>query len=88
MLGQQAPGKNSTKSRAIPLLLKRLYLEGALVTIDAFGTRTDIVRGIRDERGDYCMSLKKNWPGVYADVEQLFNGLPMDIVFETNEKWT
>ena len=31
------------------------------------------------------MSLKKNWPAVYADVEQLFNDPPDDVVFETNE---
>jgi len=31
------------------------------------------------------MSLKKNWPAVYADVEKLFNEPPDDVVFETNE---
>ena len=36
------------------------------------GTQTDIARAIRDGGGDYCMSLKKNWPAVYAEVEQLF----------------
>ena len=30
------------------------------------------------------MSLKKNWPAVYADVEQLFNDPPDDMVFETH----
>jgi len=33
------------------------------------------------EGGDYCMSLKKNWPAVYADVEKLFNEPPDDVVF-------
>ena len=31
------------------------------------------------------MSLKNNWPAVYADVEQLFNDPPDDIAFETHE---
>ena len=49
------------------------------------GTQTEIARAIRDGGGDYCMSLKKNWPAVYADVEQLFNDPPDDVVFETHE---
>jgi hypothetical protein len=31
------------------------------------------------------MSLKKNWPAVYADIEQLFSDPPDSVVFETNE---
>ena len=53
--------------------------------MDAMGTQTDIARAIRDGGGDYCMSLKKNWPAVYADVEQLFNDPPDDVAFETHE---
>src|SRR5450755_3647443 len=49
------------------------------------GTQTDIAHAIRDGGGDYCMSLKKNWPAVYADVEQLFNDPPDEVVFETHE---
>jgi hypothetical protein len=49
------------------------------------GTQTDIAHAIRDGGGDYCMSLKKNWLAVYADVEQLFNDPPDDVVFETQE---
>jgi len=49
------------------------------------GTQTEIARAIRDGGGDYCMSLKKNWPAVYADVEQLFGDPPDNVAFETNE---
>jgi len=66
-------------------LLKHLELKGALVTMDAMGTQTDIARAIRDGGGDYCLSLKQNWPAVYADVEQLFNDPPDDVELETNE---
>ena len=74
VLGQQATEEKSNEITAIPLLLKHLDLKGALVTMDAMGTQTDIARAIRDGGGDYCMSLKKNWPAVFADVEQLFKG--------------
>ncbi len=85
MFGQLATEEKSDEITGIPLLLKHLDLKGALVTMDAMGTQTDIARAIRDGGGDYCMSLKKNWPAVYADVEQLFNDPPEDIAFETNE---
>jgi predicted transposase YbfD/YdcC len=85
VLGQQATEEKSNEITAIPLLLKHLDLNGALVTMDAMGTQTEIACAIRDGGGDYCMSLKKNWPAVYADVEQLFNDPPDNIKFETKE---
>ena len=88
--GQQATEEKSNQITAIPLLLKHLDLKGAPVTLDAMGTQTDIARAIRDGAirdggGDYCMSLKNNWSAVYADVEQLFNDPPDNVVFETTE---
>ena len=79
VLGQQATDGKSNEITAIPLLLKHLDLRGALVTMDAMGTQTVIARAIRDGGGDYCLSLKQNWPAVYADVEQLFTDPPDDI---------
>jgi predicted transposase YbfD/YdcC len=64
VLGQQATEEKSNEITAIPLLLKHLDLKGALVTMDAMETQTDIARAIRDGGGDYCMSLTKNWPAV------------------------
>jgi predicted transposase YbfD/YdcC len=87
VLGQQATEK-SNEITAIPLLLKHLDVKGALVTMDAMGTQTDIARAIRDGGGDYCMSLKKSWPAVYADVEQLFTHPPDDVMLETTETVT
>src|SRR4029077_2139856 len=83
VLGQQATEEKSNEITAIPLLLQHLELRGALVTMDAMGTQTDIARAIRDGGGDYCMALKRNWPAVYAEVEQLFTDPPDDVVFDT-----
>jgi hypothetical protein len=85
VLGQQATEEKSNEITAIPLLLKHLDLKGALVTMDAMGTQTDIARAIRDGGGDYCMSLKKNWPVLYAHVGRLFNEPPDNVAFETIE---
>ncbi len=44
VLGQEATDIKSNEITAIPLLLERLELRGALVTIDAMGTQTAIAR--------------------------------------------
>jgi predicted transposase YbfD/YdcC len=66
VLGQQATEEKSNEITAIPLLLRHLDPKGALVTMDAMGTQTEIARAIRDGGGAYCMSLKKNWAAVYG----------------------
>lgn len=47
---------------AIPLLLERLELNGALVTIDAMGCQREIAEKIRAKGADYLLALKDNWP--------------------------
>ena len=85
VLGQQACEEKSNEITAIPLLLKHLDLRGALVTIDAMGTQTAIAQAILDGGGDYCLSLKQNWPVIHADVARLFNDPPDDMAFDTFE---
>jgi hypothetical protein len=49
------------------------------------GTQTEIARAIRDERGEYCMSLEKNWRAVHAEVASMFNNPAHNVAFETKE---
>ncbi len=72
VLGQEAVADKSNEIRAIPALLERLELNGALVTIDAMGTQTDIAERIVAGGGDYLLSLKANWPALLKDVEDFF----------------
>jgi len=72
VLGQEATADKSNEITAIPRLLERLALEGALVTIDAMGTQTEIARTIRRKGGDYLLALKENWPATHAEVEKAF----------------
>jgi predicted transposase YbfD/YdcC len=72
VLGQQAIDDKSNEIKAIPLLLDRLMLRGALVTIDAMGTQVEIAQKIIDGGGDYCLALKANRPVLHADVERFF----------------
>lgn len=53
VLGQQACEAKSNEIAAIPLLLERLALAGALVTIDAMGCQTEIARTVLDRGADY-----------------------------------
>jgi predicted transposase YbfD/YdcC len=72
VLGQEAVADKSNEIIAIPLLLRRLALTGALVTIDAMGTQIEIAKAIVEGGGDYLLSLKANWPALMAEVEAFF----------------
>jgi len=74
VLGQQACEEKSNEITAIPALLERLEVTGALVTIDAMGCQTRIAQVIRAKGADYLLALKDNWPALSAEVERFFAG--------------
>lgn len=76
VLGQEAVSGKSNEIVAIPCLLERLALAGALVTIDAIGTQRAIAETIRKGGGDYLLALKENWPATFKDVEAFFANPP------------
>ena len=71
VLGQEAVAGKSNEITAIPLLLERLELAGALVTIDAIGCQTRIARAILAKGADYLLAVKANWPGLHAEIALL-----------------
>jgi predicted transposase YbfD/YdcC len=76
VLGQQACEAKSNEITAIPLLLERLALTGALVTIDAMGCQTKIAQTILDRGAHYLLAVKANWPSLYGEIERYFDDLP------------
>ena len=89
VLGQEAIEHKSNEIVAIPRLLERLELKGALVTIDAMGTQSEIAEKIVAKGGDYLLALKANRPATYRDVVRFFAEPPADQLsepFETVEK--
>jgi predicted transposase YbfD/YdcC len=76
VLGQQAVDGKSNEINAIPLLLERLELTGALVTIDAIGCQREIARAIRARGADYLFALKDNWPTLAEEVRLFFDREP------------
>jgi predicted transposase YbfD/YdcC len=62
----------SNEITAIPKLLSRLDIAGAVVTIDAMGCQKKIAQQIKQQGGDYVLSLKGNQGNLHDDVETYF----------------
>ena len=85
VLGQEAVDEKSNEIVAIPLLLERLELAGALVTIDAMGTQIEIADKIVARGGDYVLALKGNRPALHRDVVAFFDDPPAQMLEPTHE---
>ncbi len=73
VIGQQATAAKANEASTIPLLLERLQLQGALVTIDAAGATTKIAKTVLARGADYLLGLKQNRPALFAETEALFS---------------
>jgi predicted transposase YbfD/YdcC len=73
VLGQVKVEDHSNEITAIPALLALLDLTGAIVSIDAMGTQTEVVKQIIAKKADYIVSLKANHPTLYSQVQQWFD---------------
>ncbi len=82
VLGQEAVAGKGNEITAIPLLLERLELTGALVTIDAIdaidaiGCQREVAKAIRAKGADYLLALKDNWPALAGEVRLFFEREP------------
>src|SRR6476469_5041712 len=72
VLGQVKVEDHSNEITAIPALLELIDIGGAIITIDAMGTQTEIVRLIHQKKADYVVALKSNHPTLYTQVKKWF----------------
>jgi len=72
VLGQVKVDDKSNEITAIPKLLSRLDIAGAVVTIDAMGCQKKIAEQIKQQGGDYVLSLKGNQGNLHDDVKTFF----------------
>jgi hypothetical protein len=79
VLGQEATDAKSNEITAIPLLLQRLELNGALVTIDAMGCQTKIAATILDRGADYLLAVKDNQPSLHMTSNAISTIPPMSV---------
>jgi predicted transposase YbfD/YdcC len=73
VLGQTQVAEKSNEITAIPELLRLLDISGCLVTIDAIGTQTEIIKTIVDGGGDYLLAVKENQGHLFEDIQCMFN---------------
>jgi predicted transposase YbfD/YdcC len=76
VLGQEAVFEKSNEITAIPALVERLDLTGALVSIDAMGCNATIAQSILDAGADYLLAVKDNQPTLHGEIESYFATAP------------
>jgi predicted transposase YbfD/YdcC len=72
VLGQEPCDEKENEIIAIPRLLERLELTGALVTIDAMGCQHNIAAAIIAKGADYLLALKGNQKSLHNEVALFF----------------
>lgn len=88
VLAQIKVEDKSNEITAIPALLELLDITGAIITIDAIGTQTEIAKQIIDKKADYVLALKANHPTLYSQVKEWFetsvtdNFLGIDVSYD------
>ena len=76
VLGQEAVFEKSNEITAIPALIERLDLNGALVSTDAMGCQVTIAQSILAAGADYLLAVKDNQPTLHAEIESYFETAP------------
>jgi len=76
VLGQEAVEEKSNEITAIPALMERLEVKGALVSVDAMGCNPAVAQSILDAEADYLLAVKDNQPTLHADIESYFETAP------------
>lgn len=82
VLGQEATDEKSNEITAIPALLKRLDINGCLITLDAMGTQKNIARQIIEGEGDYLLAVKGNQGTLQDDIRTFFQRPPQTYVMD------
>jgi predicted transposase YbfD/YdcC len=69
VLGQVKTAEKSNEITAIPKLLSVLELKGCIVTIDAMGCQTAILKQIKEAEADYVIAVKGNQGQLEQDIQ-------------------
>jgi predicted transposase YbfD/YdcC len=73
LLGQRKVDAKSNEIKAVPELLKTLFIRGCIVTVDALNCQKDIAQTIVEGGADYVFALKANHPQLHQDVVDWFS---------------
>jgi predicted transposase YbfD/YdcC len=72
-LGEKCVNEKTNEITAIPDLLDVLHVKGHIITTDAMGCQTQIVKQIRKKKADYVLAVKGNQPSLHDDIKLYFN---------------
>ena len=75
VLAQIPMERKGCEITTIPELLNLLAIKGSVVTIDAIGTQTGIMRQIIDQGGSFVLTVKKNQPEAYSEIMEYFDNI-------------
>jgi len=68
IIGQERIHNDANEITTLPVILNRLFLKGAIISIDAIGCQKKIARIIKRKEANYVFALKKNQHNLYEDV--------------------
>ncbi len=71
-LGQMIVDDKTNEITVIPDILKKLCIEGAIITIDAMGCQKEIAKQIIEQKGDYILRVKGNQGTLHEAMEITF----------------
>lgn len=71
-LGQLVVDDKTNEITVIPDILKKLCIEGAIITLDAMGCQKEIAKQIVEQKGDYILRVKSNQGGLHNAMETTF----------------
>ncbi|MFN9984671.1 MAG: ISAs1 family transposase, partial [Pirellula sp.] len=72
-LGCQSVDQKSSEITAIPELLRKLEVKGAIITMDAMGSQKEIASQIIEGGGDYVLAIKDNHPTLHKAMSEYFD---------------
>ncbi|MDE5644718.1 MAG: ISAs1 family transposase [Muribaculaceae bacterium] len=72
VVGQQRLKDKENEIVAIPQLLEKLDIEGAIISIDAIGTQVNIAQNILDRKAHYFLAVKDNQGALNEQVIDAF----------------
>lgn len=79
VVGQQRLQDKENEIVAIPQLLEKLDIEGAVISIDAIGTQVNIAQDILDKKAHYFLAVKDNQGALNEQIIDAFRyNLPID----------
>jgi len=71
-LAQIKVAEKSNEITAIPDLLDMLNIARSIVTIDAMGCQTEIVKKVIEKGADYVIACKENQPTMYQEIAEYY----------------